>query len=141
MWRTLPLEKIRVKQRLFWQKMDITGRRFDHGAVKRTVLKRPPRQYAPVYLAEWLRALQVAPVELVKAGVISEGYLSLLRSGKRINPSPGKLMQIGQLPAHPVDGPLPAAAKPGGARGDRRRGSRHPRPHARQRPLLTWRGA
>jgi hypothetical protein len=95
MWRTLPLEKIRVKQRLFWQKMDITGRRFDHGAVKRTVLKRPPRQYAPVYLAEWLRALQVAPVELVKAGVISEGYLSLLRSGKRINPSPGKLMQIG----------------------------------------------
>jgi transcriptional regulator with XRE-family HTH domain len=57
--------------------------------------KRSPKQYAPVYLAEWLRILNVAPVELVKADVISEGYLSLLRNGRRLNPSPGKLMQIG----------------------------------------------
>jgi hypothetical protein len=95
MWRTLPLEKIRVKQRLFWQKMDITVRRFNDGVVKRTAPKRPPKQYVPVYLAEWLTVLGVAPVDLVKAGVISEGYLSHLRAGKKVNPSPGKLMQIG----------------------------------------------
>jgi transcriptional regulator with XRE-family HTH domain len=93
---TLPLEKIRVKQRLFWQKMDTAPRRIDHdGMRKPSPKKRPPRQYAPIYLAEWLAVLDVVPVELVKAGVISEGYLSNLRSGKRLNPSPGKLMQIG----------------------------------------------
>lgn len=92
---TLPLEKPRVKRPLFWQKMDNSSIRFDHGGMKKAVKKRPPKQYVPVYLAEWLTVLGVAPVDLVKAEVISEGYLSLLRNGKKLNPSPAKLMEIG----------------------------------------------
>jgi transcriptional regulator with XRE-family HTH domain len=68
---------------------------FDHARVSQPPKKRARKQPVPVYLAEWLDFLEVAPVELVKAEVISEGYLSLLRNGKRVNPSPGKLMQIG----------------------------------------------
>jgi hypothetical protein len=94
---SLPLEKPCVKRELFWQKMDNINSRFDHAGMKKPAQKRPPRLYAPVYLAEWLEALGVAPVELVKAGVISEGYLSLIRNNKRLNPSPGKLMQIGDF--------------------------------------------
>lgn len=92
---TLPLEKNCVKQGLFWQKMDKISVGFDHRGMRKPALKRPPRQYAPIYLAEWLAALGVKPVDLVKAEIISEGYLSHLRTGKKLNPSPGKLMQIG----------------------------------------------
>src|SRR6266496_1961431 len=77
--------------------MDTRSIRLDHGRMTKAPQKRPPRQYAPIYLAEWLDALGVAPVDLVKAAIISEGYLSLLRSGKRLNPSPGKLMKIGEF--------------------------------------------
>lgn len=65
--------------------------------MKKPLQKRTRPQFVPVYLAEWLVRLKVQPVELVKAGVISEGYLSLLRSGGRLNPSPGKLKVIAEF--------------------------------------------
>jgi transcriptional regulator with XRE-family HTH domain len=64
-------------------------------AMKKPLQKRPRPEYVPVFLAEWIEKLNKRPVDLVDAGVISEGYLSLLRNGGRTNPSPGKLKQIG----------------------------------------------
>ena len=91
----MPLEKIRVNKPLFWQKMDNLSPRFDHGGMKKAAAKRPPKQYAPVYLNEWLTALGVKPTELAEAGLISASYVSNLKKGRKLNPSPGKLMQIG----------------------------------------------
>lgn len=59
--------------------------------------KQAPPAHPPVYLAEWLTRLDVRPVELAKAGLLSEGYVSLLRSGKRVNPRPALLMKIGEF--------------------------------------------
>lgn len=70
----------------------------------RGLMTRPPRtapkkakQFVPIYLAEWLERLGVRPVELVKAEIINEGYLSQLRNGHKVRPSPGKLQQIGDF--------------------------------------------
>jgi transcriptional regulator with XRE-family HTH domain len=75
--------------------MDKKHGRFDHGGMKKPLQNRHRSEFVPVYLAEWLTALGVAPVELVKAEVISEGYLSSLRSGRKVRPSPAKLKEIG----------------------------------------------
>lgn len=77
--------------------MDKDHNGFDHGGMKRALHPQRRKQPAPVFIAEWLTYLGVKPVELVKADVLSEGYLSLLRSGKRINPSTDKLIRIGDF--------------------------------------------
>lgn len=75
--------------------MDSEPEKSDPRGMKRGPNKQPTRQLARVYIAEWIAACGKNPVDLVNAEVISEGYLSLLRNGKKLNPSTDKLMQIG----------------------------------------------
>lgn len=58
---------------------------------------RPKQDPPPAFIAEWLDFLDVRPVVLVKAGIISEAYLSHLRSRKRTNPSIATLRLIGDF--------------------------------------------
>jgi transcriptional regulator with XRE-family HTH domain len=95
MLRTLPPEKLFVKLQLFWWKMDSEGRKSDPQGMARARTTQSSTQHARVYIAEWIEACGKNPVDLVKAEIISEGYLSLLRNGKRLNPSTAKLTQIG----------------------------------------------
>lgn len=75
--------------------MDSDGGKSDPRGMARAPITQPPKQLARVYIAEWIEACGKNPVDLVNAEIISEGYLSLLRNGKKFNPSTDKLMQIG----------------------------------------------
>lgn len=47
-----------------------------------------------LYLAEWLRAVDIRPAKLAAATEINEGYLSQLRNGKKTNPGRDVLKAI-----------------------------------------------
>lgn len=58
---------------------------------------RQQRSFARAYIREWLDHLGVRPVELVRAEIINEGYLSQLRSGQKTRPSIDKVAAIAEF--------------------------------------------
>lgn len=61
---------------------------------KRT--QRPKRDFRPLYIGQWIRALHKRPADVVRETKINEGYLSELISGQKKNPSGDKLLQIAE---------------------------------------------
>jgi transcriptional regulator with XRE-family HTH domain len=55
-----------------------------------------------LYVGEWIRALGLKQVEVVRGTRINEGYLSELVSGKKRNPSYDILCQIADFLGIPV---------------------------------------
>lgn len=62
----------------------------------------PQRQFRKLYIGEWIRALGVRQVDVVRATRINEGYLSELISGGKKNPSFDVLNQVADFLGVPV---------------------------------------
>lgn len=70
--------------------------------VKPQTRSAPKRQFRKLFVGEWIRALGVRQVEVVRATGINEGYLSELISGNKRNPSFEILNQIAEFLGIPV---------------------------------------
>lgn len=85
----------------------------DHpGMVKRPVKPRarPQRAPLPLFLGQWLRALGIKQVDVVRGTTVSEGYVSQLVSGEKKNPNPAILNEIADflgIPLHYLRRPPP----------------------------------
>jgi transcriptional regulator with XRE-family HTH domain len=55
------------------------------------------RPFRELYIGQWIRALGMRPIDVVKGIGINEGYLSELINGKKKNPSGGTLIQIAEF--------------------------------------------
>ncbi|XUM21019.1 helix-turn-helix domain-containing protein [Bradyrhizobium oligotrophicum S58] len=60
------------------------------------------RQFRKLYIGEWIRALGMRQVDVVRATGINEGYLSSLISGGKKNPSFEMLNQIADFLGIPI---------------------------------------
>lgn len=76
----------------------------DHGAMTGKLKSRPAaaRQFRKLFVGEWVRALGIKQVEIVRATGINEGYLSELMNGRKKNPSFAILTQIAEFLGIPV---------------------------------------
>lgn len=72
------------------------------GKPRRPPLQNRTRLVRKLYIGEWIRALGVKQIEVVRATGINEGYLSSLISGTRKNPSFEYLNQIADFLGIPV---------------------------------------
>lgn len=68
----------------------------------KTPRKAPQRQFRKLYIGEWIRALGLRPVDVVRGTGINEGYLSSLISGSKANPSFDKISQVADFLGIPV---------------------------------------
>ena len=62
----------------------------------------------PIYLGEWIRALDTTPAEVARGTGLSESYLSQLIDGSKNNPTLDKLSKI----VHCLDIPIGAVFEP-----------------------------
>lgn len=89
--------------------MDMDKRAPDHGGMaysRRTKggYQQPQRRSRPLYIGQWIRALGLKQVEVVRATGINEGYLSELCGGKTTKvPSSAVLADIAESLKIPVD--------------------------------------
>lgn len=67
--------------------------------------KRPFRE---LYIGQWIRALGMRPIDVVKGTGLNEGYLSELINGKKKNPSGTTLIQLAEF----LDIPMSYLYKP-----------------------------
>src|SRR5581483_2986462 len=72
------------------------------GKPRRPAAPSRARPVRKLYIGEWIRALGIKQVEVVRATGINEGYLSSLISGARKNPSFEVLNQIAEFLGIPV---------------------------------------
>ncbi len=68
----------------------------------KTLRKAPQRQFRKLYIGEWIRALGLKQIDVVRGTGINEGYLSSLISGSKKNPSFELLNQIAEFLRIPV---------------------------------------
>lgn len=57
--------------------------------------------YQKVYVRDWFARLAIRPADVSRATGITEGYLSELISGRKKNPSPSLLQEIGDATGIP----------------------------------------
>lgn len=68
----------------------------------RTTRAAPQRQFKKLYIGEWIRALGLRQVDVVRGTGINEGYLSSLISGGKKNPSFDLLNQVADFLGIPI---------------------------------------
>jgi transcriptional regulator with XRE-family HTH domain len=68
----------------------------------RAMPPRRPKQFKKLFIGEWIRALGMRQVDIVRGTGINEGYLSSLISGSRSNPSFDVLNQVADFLGIPV---------------------------------------
>lgn len=86
---TLPAAKPACQAFLCWQEMDMREGELDHGRMTRRAPSEKPagRPIKPLYIGQWISALGLVQREIAREAGMNEGYLSLLISGKKVNPS------------------------------------------------------